>query len=140
MSSVAPPISTSSTAISIQPPAVTVDRGASTTLAVQAVAPVEGLGSWTIDVTYDAAVVTPTACTTAANTNSLCNRTFAANTIRIAGTATNGLVGTTALANITFQGVAVGTLRPVTVTVRDVTDPTGAPLLAVTSNGTITVK
>ena len=86
----------------------TINPGASGTLNLTARdigAP--GLGAWEIGITYDASLVTATAC--APQAGSVCNPNFASNRVQVVGANPAGLVGTTSLANITFRCNGEGT-------------------------------
>ncbi len=60
-----------------------------------------GLGAWTIDVSYDADVITATDCT--AEQGGVCNENFSDNSVRITGASAGGLSGDTTLGSITFS-------------------------------------
>ena len=60
-----------------------------------------GLGAWSIDIEYDAAVVTAVSCT--AVQGGVCNAEYRGNVVRIAGANVNGLEGDTLLATVTFE-------------------------------------
>ena len=97
------------------------------------------LGATTIDVLFDPAVLTPTACAKDPNNvldSSQCNITFAPGNVRFVGIDITGESGNILLANLSFQGVGTTTLTPSVVTY---TDPTGADLPTVTQNGSITI-
>ena len=66
-----------------------------------------GVGAWTLDVAYDASVITPTACQ--AEQGGICNESFGQGIVRVAGVSVGGLVGTTGLAHITFRCLGEGT-------------------------------
>lgn len=68
--------------------------------------PAPGLGAWTIDVRYDPSVVTVVACT--AQQGGVCNRSYAEDTVRVAGTSVYGLPGDTVLASIGLACQRVG--------------------------------
>ncbi len=59
-----------------------------------------GVGSWTIDVSYDAATVSVVGCK--AMHGGICNDAFAEDAIRVAGISLAGLVGDSDLASISF--------------------------------------
>jgi hypothetical protein len=65
-----------------------------------------GLGAWTVDVTYDSAVVAVAGCTP--EHGGICNPAFGPSVVRVAGTAILGLEGDFTLANITFSCEHVG--------------------------------
>lgn len=60
-----------------------------------------GLGAWTIDIIYDASVVTPLACGQQAG--GYCNVHYAPNLVRVTGAKAEGLLGDIQLASITFR-------------------------------------
>ena len=112
--------------IQLEPGAVTIGSGRNETIAVVADVP-QGLGSWTLDVTYDPKQVSITSCEGAAG--SLCNATFAAGRVRISGAAASGLSGEQTLARIQVRGRsgASGTAK-LGLDVIESSDATGAPL------------
>ncbi|MEX0786975.1 MAG: cohesin domain-containing protein [Dehalococcoidia bacterium] len=97
-----------------------------------------GLGAWSIDVTFDTAVVDATDC--GAEQGGVCNPDFAADKVRFTGANAGGLEGTTVLADITFQCVANGT-SALTLTLNIFSDATiggPQPITATIQNGTFT--
>ncbi len=122
--------------------AATVSVGGEGTVSLQALnmtAP--GLGAWSMNIVYDPAIVQlvaqPNGCV--AQSGSVCNPAFAANTIRVTGAAASGLAGNTTLATFTFHCSSVGT-SALTVTVDTLADATpGSPhdIVAATSNGSV---
>lgn len=60
-----------------------------------------GLGAWTIDVTYDAAVVTVAGCS--AQQGGICNAAFGPHVVRIVGSNAAGVAGTSTLGSIRFS-------------------------------------
>jgi len=60
----------------------------------------DGLGAWTVDISYDTDVATATDCEGEAG--SVCNPEFAADTVRVTGASATGLDEETVLASITF--------------------------------------
>jgi hypothetical protein len=58
------------------------------------------LGAWTVDITYDPTVVTPTDCD--AEEGGVCNPEFTADSIRVTGASANGVEGDALLATIEF--------------------------------------
>lgn len=100
--------------------------------------PEPGLGAWTIDITYDPAVVSAVACV--AENGGVCNAAFESNIVRITGATASGIVGSDSLGAITFQCVAAGT-SSLTVNVPLLVDATigdPQPIVAATQNGSIT--
>lgn len=69
-----------------------------------------GLGGWTIDVTYDPAVVDLESCDPV-QSGAICLPAFGKNTIRLSGESTQGLVGDVRLGSLGFQCVADGESR-----------------------------
>jgi hypothetical protein len=122
--------------------AATVAVGGEGTVSLQALnmtAP--GLGAWSMNIVYNPAIVQlvapPNGCV--AQSGSVCNPAFAANTIRVTGAAASGLLGNTPLAIFTFSCTSVGT-SALTVTVDTLADATpGNPrdIVAATSNGSV---
>ena len=60
-----------------------------------------GVGAWTIDVSYDAAMLSVVGCQ--AMQGGICNEAFAVDVIRVAGISLAGLVGDSDLASISFR-------------------------------------
>lgn len=60
-----------------------------------------GVGSWTIDVSYDAGTVSVIGCQ--AMQGGICNEAFAENAVRVAGVSITGLAGDSDLASISFR-------------------------------------
>ncbi len=84
-----------------------------------------GLGAWSVDISYDAAIVSAVDC--AAEQGGVCNPAFASNTVRFTGASAGGLEGTTKLAEITFSCDAEG-VSALTLTIQVFADATiGAP-------------
>lgn len=81
-----------------------------------------GLGAWSIDITYDPDVVTPTACDT--EHGAVCNPAYRDNMIRVAGALANGIEGDTLLATITFECADAVGESPLTITLPDFADAT----------------
>lgn len=72
--------------------------------------PDPGLGAWTVDITYDASVVSATNCNAdTSGGSSVCNDAFDDDTIRIAGAAGRGLTGDIVLGTLTFRCETAGT-------------------------------
>ena len=89
-----------------------------------------GLGAWTVDLTYDAQAVRLVSCEPVAG--SLCNATFAAGSVRITGASGSGLIGSQALARLTFEGLRSNRDQSsLTVTPVTLTDVAGTALVAV---------
>ena len=66
-----------------------------------------GLGAWTVDIEYDADVVSIVACESLQGTN-VCNDAFTNDTARIVGASAVGLEGDSVIGRITFQCDAPG--------------------------------
>ncbi len=99
-----------------------------------------GLGAWTIDISYDSAVVTAKDCSP--QNGSVCNPDFGVNhdTVRITGARAGGLEGDTVLGSITFTCKTSG-ISSLVIAVPLLVDATiGAPqpMDYVTETGTIT--
>jgi hypothetical protein len=60
----------------------------------------DGLGAWTVDISYDTDVVTATDCE--GDSGSVCNAEFAEDTVRVTGASATGLDEESVLAAITF--------------------------------------
>jgi hypothetical protein len=80
-----------------------------------------GLGAWTIDVVYDAAVASPTACS--AKLGGVCNPGFEPNKIRVTGAIGSGVIGNSILATIQFKWVKEG-VSPLSLAVEVLADAT----------------
>ncbi|MEX2158191.1 MAG: hypothetical protein WEB04_02195 [Dehalococcoidia bacterium] len=76
------------------------EPGGSGTVELSANVDGEGLGAWTVDITYDPAVVTVDSCDAE---EGLCNPDFTATSVRFVGADPNGLDGDTLLGTITFD-------------------------------------
>ncbi len=113
------------------------DTGKQASVDVQASGiPAPGLGGWTVDITYDPAMVTVAGCSSAGG---LCNPEVAPNMVRVAGFDANGLVGDTTLATIEIQCTGAGS-SSLNLTVVDLLDATpGAPaqIVAGVQNGSV---
>jgi hypothetical protein len=60
----------------------------------------DGLGAWTVDISYDTSVATATDCE--GDSGSVCNPEFAEDTVRVTGASVTGLDEESVLAAITF--------------------------------------
>ena len=106
--------------------------------------PPPGLGAFTIDITYDSDVVTPTACTVDPGAHFdwvNCNTAYAPDTIRVGGFRTSdGAVGDLLLAEITFQAVAPSCSESALIlSLEDFTDTVPNPIPAAIDNGELGV-
>lgn len=100
--------------------------------------PEPGLGAWTIDITYDPAVVSAVACI--AENGGVCNPAFESNIVRITGATASGIVGSDSLGAIVFRCNVVGSSQLI-VNVPLLVDGTigdPQPIVAATQNGSIT--
>ena len=61
----------------------------------------EGLGAWTIDISYDTSVITAVDCS--AQQGGVCNAEFGDGVVRVTGASAGGLDGDTVLGSITFE-------------------------------------
>ena len=96
-----------------------------------------GLGAWSIDISYDPAVVSAVDCI--AEQGGVCNPAFGANTVRVAGASAGGLEGDIKLAEITFLCVTEGP-SPLTISIELLADATVGgpqPMAASIQNGSI---
>ena len=99
---------------SAQMPAVSIDslsmsvdeEGTVNLLALKMPSP--GLAVWTIDVSYDPAVVAAVDCA-ASGGFAVCNRAFGPNTVRFSGISVAGIEGDTTLGTISFACASSGT-------------------------------
>ena len=108
--------------------------------------PEPGLGAYTVNVSYDPAIVDPTGCVpdpgNVIGSDLPCNLNWERNdvnpdTARIGGFQMSaGLTGTVALADITFECIGVGTSN-LALTVVELTDTSAANIPRVTANGSI---
>lgn len=115
----------------------TVAPGGSASVDVQALSvDAPGLGAWSIDIQYDAAVVSADSCV--AEQGGVCNPAFAAGVVRFTGASAGGLEGDTTLAGITFGCLTEGisTLTVVIDVLADATIGDPQPLTAAIQNGT----
>ncbi|MCH8007993.1 MAG: excalibur calcium-binding domain-containing protein [Chloroflexi bacterium] len=100
--------------------------------------PEPGLGAWTVDITYDPAVVSASACIP--ENGSVCNPAFDSQTVRITGASAGGVVGDATLGALSFRCEAEGT-SPLTLNVALLVDATigdPQPIVAGTQSGSIT--
>lgn len=100
--------------------------------------PEPGLGAWTVDVTYDPAVLFASACIP--ENGSVCNPGFDSQTVRVTGASAGGVVGDASLGVISFRCEAEG-LSSLTLDIALLVDATiGAPqpIDAGSQNGSIT--
>ncbi len=97
-----------------------------------------GLGAWTLDIAYDAAVVSVVACQ--AKHGGICNESFGQGLVRVAGISPLGLTGTEDLAHMTFLCITVGvSALALSIDVfSDATLGSPQPIDAVIQGGTIT--
>lgn len=99
-----------------------------------------GLGAWSINVIYDPGVLEADGCS--GDNGSVCNPTFAADTVRISGATAMGMPGDSLLASIGFRCTQLGS-SSLTVTVDTLADGTpGDPqdIDAAIINGSITCQ
>ena len=97
-----------------------------------------GLGAWTIDVVYDASLLTALACIP--EHGGVCNTMFDPGVVRVTGASAGGVAGDNTLASITFRCDAAGT-SALTVDVDLLVDATiGDPQVIdhVVTNGSVT--
>src|SRR3990172_968472 len=100
-----------------------------------------GLAAWSIDISYDPAVVEILSCNPVADTGSqVCNPDFTDDSMRLAGASANGLEGDSTLAELTVKCIAAGTsdIEIGLVTFADATLGAPAPIDAEVDNGEIT--
>jgi hypothetical protein len=97
-----------------------------------------GLGAWTIDITYDPAVLSAVSCSPAQG--GVCNTAYGANTVRVSGASAMGVAGDNVLASITFQCEVEGSssVTPVIDLLVDATIGDPQPLEATPQAGSIT--
>jgi photosystem II stability/assembly factor-like uncharacterized protein len=130
-------------ALRVMPADTRITPNGAGTVRVEAVVPAAGLGAWSIDLTYNPAVVTAQSCTTnPPNGSSVCNTNpiGAPNTVRLAGSSVTGVTGTATLASIVFQAAGTaGASGPLTLTAAVFADPNGAPIPVTVTNGTVMI-
>jgi hypothetical protein len=90
--------------------------------------PDPGLGAWTVDITFDPAIVSIADCNVDTNDGTnVCNPAFEEDTVRIAGAVAEGLTGEIVLGALTLQCEAAGE-SPLEITLDVLADGTlGAP-------------
>ncbi len=106
--------------------------------------PDPGLGAFTIDVAYDASVVSPVSCQGDPSNvldNAVCNVAFKPGIVRVGGyKITEGLTGDAALADIVFRlSGHDGACTPLSLSVAELTDPNAAPLSSREEEGSICI-
>src|SRR3990170_7641040 len=100
-----------------------------------------GLGAWTIDITYDPAIVTAIDCDVGPVQVEVCNPEFAGDTVRLAGADADGIEGDFSLGRITFQCADREAETALTVSPHHIADATPGdlqPIDAVLRHGSIT--
>ena len=86
----------------------TAEVGEEVTVVLEAVdIPLPGLGTWTVDITYDTSVVSVVECN--AQLGGVCNPAYGEDTLRVTGASAGGLSGTATLAEIVFACSRAGT-------------------------------
>ncbi|MBI4494407.1 MAG: IPT/TIG domain-containing protein, partial [Chloroflexi bacterium] len=137
--SAAPVSSSASGSVGLQPAGGTLAPGGSATVDLQATIGGGSLGAWTVDVGYDPAVARVGACTS--SVGSICNTTYAPNTVRITGAEAQGLAGTSTLASLTFEAVGeAGASTSLGVVVDDLVDPAGNRIAASARDGVLRIR
>ena len=92
-----------------------------------------GLGSWTVDVSFDPAVVSLISCAPASVGGAFndCNDAFATDTVRTVGFTSGGLIGDTVLVSLTFRcesaGISPIVINPETLVFFDGAQLPGSP-------------
>jgi len=135
-----PPVS-----VRVQPAQVQVAPGQSTIVTIESDVPAGGFGAWTLEISYDPAVVKPAACTaTLPNAAALCNLNpiGAPNTIRVTNSTTTSVTERVArLATVTLEATGqAGAASPLGVTVVTFTDQQGVALPTTVSPGALTIR
>lgn len=116
----------------------TADAGSEVTVKVT-VDPPEGkkLGAWTVDLTYDPNVLTPTAC--GGGGLSVCNEKYSSTVVRLVGISLEGIEGE--LGTVTFKATgAAGAKSAVTVNATSCTTPEAEPLPCSGVNGEVSIR
>ena len=99
---------------------VDLDGQGAVNLVVQGVG-APGLGAWSIDISYDDAVVAAVGCDP--QNGSVCNPAFAPDTVRVSGANANGIEGDVTIGTIAFRCVAEG-VSPLSVAINILADST----------------
>ena len=100
-----------------------------------------GLGAWKINVGYDPAVLAVLGCNP--ENGSVCNASFASDTVRVTGANGFGLEGDTSLASINFECRGAEATSALTLSLDLLADATVGdpqPISAAAENGTITCE
>lgn len=79
----------------------TAEPGGQATVALTSNVGAPGLGAWTVDITYDPAVVSVADCEP--EEGGVCNAAYTADSVRITGASASGVEGETVLGTITFE-------------------------------------
>ena len=133
-----PRLSTSTT-VTVSSASILVGETATIWLRALKVSP-PGLGAWTINIQYDAAVVSVAGC--APEHIAACNSAFQPNAVRIVGNAVPGQLGDVTLASIGFTCLSAGTsgLLIDVELLADATVGDPQPIAVSTSNSSISCK
>jgi hypothetical protein len=115
----------------------TVAPGGQATVDVTAAATAPGIGAWTVDVAYNAALVSFVSCES--HPAGFCNNIAAENKVRFTGASAAGVSGNVDLGSITFRAGDDEGTAGLDVTVVTLTDPTAAPLTVTPTDGAITI-
>jgi uncharacterized repeat protein (TIGR01451 family) len=94
-------------------------------------------GAWSVDFSYDPAVLTVLRCTSA---NGVCNAAYGRGEVRLTGSSAEGLAEGAVLGEIVFRAVgAAGASTALAVQVTTFTDTAGVPLDVAVTDGRLTV-
>lgn len=134
---------TADTAVPVTIGSDSVLPGESATVALEALGVSQELGAATVDVTYDPAVVSITACTDDPGgvfDLSICNAAFAPDVIRFVGISARGVSGDLALADLTFQAIgSAGEVSPLDAMVQTFADIGGFDIPNTDQDGSIDI-
>ncbi len=130
-------VSAQQESISVTSASAAVGGEATVTIQASGVA-APGLGAWTIDVAYDASLLTALACIP--EQGGVCNPMFDTDVVRITGASAGGVAGDNSLGSITFSCDAAGTsaLTVSIVLLVDATIGDPQPIAHSVTNGSVT--
>ncbi|MEX2158035.1 MAG: hypothetical protein WEB04_01380 [Dehalococcoidia bacterium] len=119
-------------------PAIVVEGG-DVTVALVTVAPPSELGSWTVNIAFDSAVLDATACDTNPAIPQACNPDHALG-VRLAGADSTGVSGTVDLMDMTFEAVGnAGDCSALVPNVEVLTDPLENSLDSAVNTGQVCI-
>lgn len=116
-----------------------VPPGATVGVEIIATATDPGVGAWTIDVEYDADLLTLKECRPADGL-ALCNPDFGERTVRFAGASAEGVKGSAVLGGLTFVAGETEGAAKLHVSISQLADPGGKAIKLSPTDGVITIK